>query len=229
MKVICKTVDGFQGQECDIIIFLAVRSNNRKKLGFLLDFRRLNVAITRGRFSLLLIGNCQTLGTNDTWRGLINTAKENNCIQTCATSLLIKKVIDSHKQEDMKMMKLKNPTSELFENSLWSNKIVMMQMFKDKFPSITDKNKRDRIFSFLLRLAVGNWPEDYASPKEIDEYDFSKIVFLYRMESDILVWSVDLQVSYICMHVYIYLCMHICMRLYRHTCSSMNTLYIYLY
>jgi hypothetical protein len=197
MKVVCKTVDGFQGQECDIIIFLAVRSNDRKKLGFLLDFRRLNVAITRGRFSLLLIGNCQTLGTDDTWRGLISTAKENNCIQTCATNKLINKVINSDKQEDMRMMILRNPTSELFENSIWSNKIVMMQMFKDTFPSITDMNKRDRIFAFLLRLAMGNWPKDHASPKESGEYNFSRIIFLYRMESDILVWSVDLQVSYI--------------------------------
>lgn len=209
IKVICKTVDGFQGQECDIIVFLAVRSNDRKKLGFLLDFRRLNVAITRGRFSLLVIGNCQTLGTNDTWPDLIDTTKENGCIQICVTSALIHGVINIHKQEDMRMIKLRNPTSELFENSLRSNKITMMQMFKDTFPSITDTNKRDRIISLLLRLAEGRWPKNDSYSNGNDDQDFSKIVFLYSMGADILVWSIDLKVSSISIHVYALICMYL--------------------
>jgi hypothetical protein len=56
-----RTVDGFQGGESDIIIISFVRANPRGKIGFLNDFRRLNVALTRARFSLLMVGCQQTL------------------------------------------------------------------------------------------------------------------------------------------------------------------------
>lgn len=55
------TVDGFQGQERDIIVISMVRSNNDGQVGFLSDLRRMNVAITRARMKLLLIGHKETL------------------------------------------------------------------------------------------------------------------------------------------------------------------------
>jgi senataxin len=53
------TVDGFQGREKDVIIFSCVRSGDR--IGFLDDFRRMNVAITRAKFALWIIGKAATL------------------------------------------------------------------------------------------------------------------------------------------------------------------------
>ena len=76
LTVICRTIDGFQGQECDIIILTTVRSNGNGSLGFVTDCRRLNVAITRPKYSLLLVGNCNTLRTNDVWRSLIDSPKK---------------------------------------------------------------------------------------------------------------------------------------------------------
>ena len=55
------TVDGFQGQERDIIIISLVRSNNEGQIGFLSDLRRMNVAITRARMKLIIMGNAETL------------------------------------------------------------------------------------------------------------------------------------------------------------------------
>ena len=55
------TVDGFQGQERDVIIVSLVRSNDAGDIGFLRDLRRMNVAITRARMKLLIIGNADTL------------------------------------------------------------------------------------------------------------------------------------------------------------------------
>jgi len=49
LDVEVKTVDGFQGNERDVIIFTAVRANFSNQIGFVNDGRRLNVAITRGR------------------------------------------------------------------------------------------------------------------------------------------------------------------------------------
>ena len=70
------TVDAFQGSEKDIVIFNCVRSNGEdyieKSLGFLLDERRLNVAITRPKYFLLVVGNASTLAKSETWESLIN-------------------------------------------------------------------------------------------------------------------------------------------------------------
>ena len=55
------TVDGFQGQERDIVLISLVRSNESGHIGFLHDLRRMNVAITRARMKLILVGDSRTL------------------------------------------------------------------------------------------------------------------------------------------------------------------------
>ena len=56
------TVDGFQGQERDVILISLVRANDDGQIGFLSDLRRMNVAITRARMKLIILGDTQTLG-----------------------------------------------------------------------------------------------------------------------------------------------------------------------
>ena len=55
------TVDGFQGQERDVILLSLVRANEEGKIGFLGDLRRVNVAITRARMKLIILGDASTL------------------------------------------------------------------------------------------------------------------------------------------------------------------------
>ena len=55
------TVDGFQGQERDVILISLVRSNDEGQIGFLKDLRRMNVAMTRARMKLLILGNNDTM------------------------------------------------------------------------------------------------------------------------------------------------------------------------
>jgi ATP-dependent RNA/DNA helicase IGHMBP2 len=59
------TVDGFQGREKEAIVISAVRSNDAHTVGFLADARRMNVAVTRGRRHVALVGDSETLGGGD--------------------------------------------------------------------------------------------------------------------------------------------------------------------
>ncbi len=89
------TVDGFQGREMDIIVVSCVRSHHiphdRRKdsstrsshhhIGFVADERRLNVAITRARKCLVLVGSAETLITDHTWRQLFTSLQERQCVR----------------------------------------------------------------------------------------------------------------------------------------------------
>ena len=67
LTVECNTVDAFQGREADIAVYSVTRSNKEGKVGFLRDAERLNVALSRGKVGLLIVGDhsfCRTLSNN---------------------------------------------------------------------------------------------------------------------------------------------------------------------
>lgn len=64
------TVDGFQGQERDIILISLVRSNDGGDIGFLSDLRRMNVAITRARMKLIILGSSETMTSHPFYKKL---------------------------------------------------------------------------------------------------------------------------------------------------------------
>jgi superfamily I DNA and/or RNA helicase len=70
--VTVNTVDAFQGQERDVIVISLVRSNSKGEVGFLGDIRRTNVAMTRARKKLILIGDSATLGSHPFYLKLID-------------------------------------------------------------------------------------------------------------------------------------------------------------
>ena len=69
-QVSVNTVDGFQGQERDVIVISMVRDNDEGQIGFLNDLRRMNVAITRARMKLFVIGNSRTISNHRFYKQL---------------------------------------------------------------------------------------------------------------------------------------------------------------
>lgn len=72
------TVDGFQGQERDIILISMVRANENGEIGFLRDLRRMNVAITRARMKLIILGDVATLTRHPFYKKLWEYVQEIN-------------------------------------------------------------------------------------------------------------------------------------------------------
>jgi len=71
-QISVNTVDGFQGQERDVIVISMVRSNDTGQIGFLRDLRRMNVAMTRARMKLIILGDPKTLTRHPFYRQLWN-------------------------------------------------------------------------------------------------------------------------------------------------------------
>jgi superfamily I DNA and/or RNA helicase len=66
------SVDGFQGREKEAVVLSLVRSNLEGEVGFLADVRRMNVALTRARRKLLIVGDSATLGCHPFYLGLLS-------------------------------------------------------------------------------------------------------------------------------------------------------------
>ncbi len=81
-RISINTIDSFQGQERDIVYIGMTRSNSDNKIGFLSDIRRMNVAMTRARKKLVVIGDSVTLSRLPFYAGFISFAEERNAWQS---------------------------------------------------------------------------------------------------------------------------------------------------
>ena len=76
------TVDGFQGREKEVVLITMVRSNDRGEIGFLSDTRRTNVALTRAKRKLIVVGDSATLGTNDFYGKMLEYFESQDAYRT---------------------------------------------------------------------------------------------------------------------------------------------------
>jgi superfamily I DNA and/or RNA helicase len=81
-RITINTVDGFQGRERDVVYLSLVRSNEKNEIGFLSDYRRMNVAMTRAKKYLIVIGDSGTIGGDKFFAGLLEYVEANGLYQT---------------------------------------------------------------------------------------------------------------------------------------------------
>lgn len=82
LDITVDSIDGFQGQEKDIIYLSLVRSNEDGEIGFLKDQRRLNVALTRAKMKLVIIGDVATLSSSDAYMKLLDHVEKKGLYQS---------------------------------------------------------------------------------------------------------------------------------------------------
>ena len=82
LPISVNTIDGFQGQERDIVCISLVRSNDKGEIGFLKDTRRMNVAMTRARKQLIVIGDSATIGSDPFYFAFLEYCEQEGVYRT---------------------------------------------------------------------------------------------------------------------------------------------------
>jgi ATP-dependent RNA/DNA helicase IGHMBP2 len=82
LPITINTIDGFQGQERDVVYISLVRSNAKAEIGFLNDYRRMNVAMTRARKKLIIIGDSGTIGQDEFYDAFLNYCEQKGAYHT---------------------------------------------------------------------------------------------------------------------------------------------------
>ncbi|GFZ18355.1 P-loop containing nucleoside triphosphate hydrolases superfamily protein [Actinidia rufa] len=119
-SVSVRSVDGFQGGEEDLIIISTVRCNGRGSVGFLSDRQRANVALTRARHCLWILGNSATLiNSGSVWKKLVLDAQARGCFYNANDDKNLAQAVEGALVELNQLDTLLKTDSLLFSNTRW--------------------------------------------------------------------------------------------------------------
>ncbi|KAK2383851.1 P-loop containing nucleoside triphosphate hydrolase superfamily protein [Trifolium repens] len=153
-----KTIDGFQGGEQDIIILSTVRSDCITSPGFIYNNQRTNVALTRARHCLWILGNERTLVSQENvWKTLVLDAKKRQCFFNADEDKDLAKAIWDARKELDQLDDLLNANSVIFRNSRW--KVLFSDNFLKSFKNLPSKQTKKSVISLLLKLSSGWRPK----------------------------------------------------------------------
>ncbi|KAL3838762.1 hypothetical protein ACJIZ3_023353 [Penstemon smallii] len=183
-----RSVDGFQGGEEDIIIISTVRCNGNGSVGFLSNCQRTNVALTRARHCLWILGNGATLlNSGCVWEKLVRDAKSRGCFYNASDDKSLALAISN-----AKMISLFNMDSILFKTSKW--KVCFSDEFHDSMIRLQPSGGiHDDIVSVLVKLSNG-WRQMYKDESlGHTKGRSSQLLEIYDVKEQLkLIWSVEI-------------------------------------
>ncbi|KAK3421375.1 hypothetical protein EUGRSUZ_G02033 [Eucalyptus grandis] len=183
-----KSVDGFQGGEEDIVILSTVRSNSRGNIGFLSSPKRTNVALTRARYCLWILGNGKTLTkSKSVWEAVVDNAKSRGCFFNVDDDKDLAKAILDVKKENNQLDDLLDRSSVLFRNARW--KVLFSDNFLKSFRKLASLRIKMSIIMLLSRLSSG-WRPKKRNVDIICEHS-SHIVRQFKAEGLYVLCTID--------------------------------------
>ncbi|KAM7279812.1 hypothetical protein ACFE04_006946 [Oxalis oulophora] len=190
-SVTVRSIDGFQGGEEDIIIISTVRSNLMGTVGFLYNPHRTNVALTRARYCLWIVGNGATLINSDTvWGRLVIDAKSRGCFYNAdMDERLGQAMMDSLIELDQLDFLLR-ADSLLFKSARW--KVYFDDGFLKSMRSIKNMEVRKQVLS-LIRMLSNGWRQ-HDTKRDFSGRNWTSEYFeYYKINEELrLIWSVDI-------------------------------------
>ncbi|KAF8031623.1 hypothetical protein BT93_D0747 [Corymbia citriodora subsp. variegata] len=184
-----KSVDGFQGGEEDIVIISTVRSNSRGNIGFLSNTKRTNVALTRARYCLWILGNGKTLTrSNSVWEAVVDNAKSRGCFFNVDDDKDLAKAILDVKKENNQLDDLLDRSSVLFRNARW--KVLFSDNFRKSFKKLASLRIKMLIIRLLSKLSNG-WRPKKGNVDIICEHS-SHIVRQFKADGLYVLCAIDI-------------------------------------
>ncbi|KAI3778685.1 hypothetical protein L2E82_08068 [Cichorium intybus] len=186
-SVTVKSIDGFQGGEEDIIILSTVRSNSHGSVGFISSPQRTNVALTRARHCLWILGNERTLARSDSiWKDLVCDARNRHCLFDADADKCLKKIIIDAKKELEPLNDMVKGNSLLLKHVKW--KVLFSDNFRKSFGKLPDSRMKNLIVDLLQKLSGGWRPSD----GNIDCKTSSKVLKSCKVEGFHVIWTIDI-------------------------------------
>ncbi|KAL4593865.1 hypothetical protein ACB092_05G294900 [Castanea dentata] len=191
-SICVRSVDGFQGGEEDVIIISTVRCNQNGIVGFLKNQQRTNVALTRARHCLWILGNEATLTKRCTiWKELVIDAKKRRCFYNANEDQGLSQAITVALVECDQMHILFNMDSSLFRKARW--RVSFSNDFLKSMSRVKDTETCKEVLTLLENLANGS----RQSLRKKNLYDHhgtsSQLLEQYEVKGLLhLVWTVDI-------------------------------------
>ncbi|KAH3745789.1 P-loop nucleoside triphosphate hydrolase superfamily protein [Pelomyxa schiedti] len=179
------TFDGYKGREKDIVIVSTVRSNVCDYMGFLKDWRRLNVVLTRARLALWVVGNACSLRQHPIWNEYIVFARNHDAyidVRSFPIPMQLRVALGYLSPADLKNF-----------GGPW------LMHARDQFYQDLrklDAVQRTIVGLHLVQLCQGRWPKHPVTlPSSIRPLQLNSIIHLSHTCGKVLIWCIDIEVS----------------------------------